>query len=376
MDLQRVYLVGSGSFLPGDPVPSSELDRVLGELTEAPAAIQRFVSGAGRRMMESSGVECRHLAVHPETGALTHTFTDLAYEACVKAMDDAGVAPNDIDLLVLALPSYDYSTPPSSAILQEKLGIECCAEMEIHSNCSGVGKSVQVAYDALRTGRYRNALVAYSQLSSVYTRACYFNQAKVTKTNATLRWILADGAAAMVLRGEREGGGEPGEGKHEILGTYVESIGSAKPPAMSAGGAAADLIHPDRQIPEVYAEGTHHLDQDFAAVARLAGPTLLDGLVRFTDALEIDSSSVDHYVVSVPTLQLFEEGLPKFCDRLNIGPDQLKFRSAKCGYCGGAAILIHLDQMARTGELEPGQLAVFHSVESSKWMTAGFAVRW
>ena len=372
MDLQRVFLIGSGSFLPGDPVPGSELDRVLGELTEAPDAIRRFVSGAGRRMMESSGIESRHLAIHPETGALTHTFTDLAQEACVHGLEDAGVDPNEIDLLVLALPSYDYSTPPSSAILQEKLGIEHCAEMEIHSNCSGVGKSVQIAYDALRTGRYRTALIAYSQLSSVYTRACYFNQEKITKTNATLRWILADGAAAMVLRA----GGEPGDGRHELLGTYVESVGCSRTPAMTAGGAAADLINPDSQIPEVYADGSHHLDQDFAAVARHAGPTLLDGLVRLTDELEIDSSSVSHYIVSVPTLQLFEDGLPKFCDRLGIGPEQLKFRSAHCGYCGGAAILIHLDEMARSGELKPGQVAIFHSVESSKWMTAGFAVRW
>ena len=63
-------------------------------------------------------------------------------------------------------------------------------------------------------------------------------------------------------------------------------------------------------------------------------------------------------------------------DRLGIGREKIKFRSDKIGYCGGAATLLHLDEMVRTGEIKPGQLAIVHAVESSKWMTAGFAVRW
>jgi 3-oxoacyl-[acyl-carrier-protein] synthase III len=54
----------------------------------------------------------------------------------------------------------------------------------------------------------------------------------------------------------------------------------------------------------------------------------------------------------------------------------MRFRSAECGYCGGAAILIHLDDMVRSGELERGQTVVLHSVESSKWMSAGFVMQW
>ncbi len=158
MALQRVSLIGTGSFLPGNPVGMDDLERVLGPLTEAPESVQRFVAGAGRRMMEGSGVVNRHFAVHPETGALTHSFGDLAREACERAIENAGIEANDVDLLLMAAPTYDYSTPPTSAILQEALGIEHCAEMEIHSNCSGVGKAAQIAFDSLRLGRYKTAL--------------------------------------------------------------------------------------------------------------------------------------------------------------------------------------------------------------------------
>jgi 3-oxoacyl-[acyl-carrier-protein] synthase III len=145
---------------------------------------------------------------------------------------------------------------------------------------------------------------------------------------------------------------------------------------MTAGGGAADMLMADRQVPELYAEGAHHLWQDFTAVSKYAAPLLLEGLVRFTGQLGVDPGSVDHYVVSIPTRKLYEEHIPAFLDRLHITRKQIKFRCSDIGYVGGAATLVHLDQMARSGELQQGQLVVVHAVESSKWMTAGFALRW
>ena len=129
-------------------------------------------------MLADSGIENRHFAIDPQTHRLTHTVASLAEEACRRALDRAGRQPADVELLILASSNYDSSTPPTSTLLQERLGIKTCMEMEIHSNCSGVGKAVQVAYDALRLGRIKTALVVYPQLSSVYLRSCYFNQAQ------------------------------------------------------------------------------------------------------------------------------------------------------------------------------------------------------
>ncbi|MFQ5807840.1 MAG: hypothetical protein ACE5I3_15450, partial [Phycisphaerae bacterium] len=148
--LQRVCVVGTGSFLPNDPVPNDRIDDVLGHLTEAPRKVQAFVRTVGRRMLETGGVKARHFAIDPETHALTHTIASLSEEAARCALAMAGKKPTDVDLLLLSSSSYDTTTPPTSTLLQERLGIESCAEMEIHSNCSGVGKCVQVAYDALR----------------------------------------------------------------------------------------------------------------------------------------------------------------------------------------------------------------------------------
>lgn len=372
--LQRVCALGTGSFLPNDPVPNDRIDDVLGHLTEAPEKVQHFVHTVGRRMLENGGVKTRHFAINPETHTLTHSITTLAEEAARRALEMAGKKPEDIDLLLLSSSSYDTATPPTSTLLQERLGIEQCAEMEVHSNCAGVGKCMQIAHDALQLGRYKTALVVYSQLSSVYLRACYFNQSHMNKTQATLRYILADGSGALVLEAKPDNGSPrlPGE----IAGTYVESIGGRLKPAMTAGGGVRDIMNGSNPASAIWEKGTHHLDQDFFAVNRDAAPFLLQGVVHMLEKLRIDPQEVHHYIWSIPTLQLYDGHVDKLCERLKATPEQMRFRSAECGYCGGAAILIHLDQMVRSGELQRGQRAVLHSVESSKWMSAGFVLDW
>ncbi len=366
-----VHVAGTGSFLPGKPITNDRLEDVLGRLTDAPPKVRSFVDAMGPRMLERSGIEARHYAVDPETGNMTHSFAALSEVAARNALDMAGMAATEIDLVIMACPSYDQSTPPTSALLQERLGIAACAEMEIHSNCSGMGKAVQVAYDALARGRYRTALICYSQLSSVYLRSCYFNQSKMDKVNAALRWILADGAGALVLKAS-----DDPNCSRRIIDTFVESVGGNRPAGMKAGGAAADLLDRTCQIPELYDAGRHHLWQDFNAVNDSAAPLLLEGLVRFTSKIGLPSNSVDHYVVSIPSAKLYEDHIPKFVDKLGVTRENIQFRCARIGYVGGAATLVHLDQMVRSGEIKTGQTVVVHAVESSKWMTAGFALKW
>lgn len=369
-----VVIAGTGSFLPNAPVPTSTIDAVLGVLDQAPPRVQSFLEKVGRRMLEQSGIEFRHFAVDPETHKLTHTVASLGEQAARRALDAAGMSARDVELLVLSSPMPDSMTPPTSTVLQERLGIEHCAEMEIHSNCSGVGKSMQVAFDGLRTGRYKTALVVYAQLSSANLRSCYFNQAKVTRTQATLRYILADGSGAVALRGVDPSTNGPIP--HEVLGTHVESVGGRLPAAMTAGLSAGDMVDSEAALLKIFDRGSHHLDQDFSAVKQLAGRLLFEGARRMVSSLGIDAKTVAHIVASVPTKPLYEDSVAMFVDYFGPAPGVAKFRGTRTGYCGGASILIHFDQMVRSNEIHAGEIVLVHSVESSKWMSAGFVVRW
>jgi 3-oxoacyl-[acyl-carrier-protein] synthase-3 len=372
--IRPVRICGTGYFLPNEPVGNDRLDDVLGPLDQAPARVQSFVKNIGPRVLAGTGVCFRHFAIDPATRNLTHTYATLATEAARDALQDAGRQPQDVDLLVVAGPSYDYSTPPTSTLVQQHLGIEHCAEMEIHSNCSGVGKAMQVAFDALRSGRYKTALVAYAQLSSVYLRSCYLHQPQMTKTQAALRYILADGAGAVVL--EAVDPDAAGQVSHEVLGTYIESVGSKRTPGMTAGGGVADLVAWDKQIPAMYEAGLHHLDQDFNAVNFEAVDFLVAGALRGLKSLDIATTAIDHYVYSIPGKHMYADGLEKVTVPFGVTAERVKFRAENTGYCGGASVLLHFNEMARSGELQPGQKALVYSVESSKWMSGGFVVRW
>ena len=371
MSFLNVRIAGTGSFLPGLPIPNDRIETALGELDNAPDNIKSFVKTIRVRMLDRIGVQARHFAIDPSTGDMTHNFSKLAEGAARKALEMAQMVPEDIELLIISCPGSDQHTPPTSAILQEQLGIRSCAEIEIHSNCTGVGKGVQIAFDSLRTNRYRTALVVYSQLSSIYLRSSYFNQLKMNKVNATLRWILADGSGALVLKAT-----EKTDSDQKIIDTYVESVGGNHPPGMTAGAAASDLMKVDSKIPDYYENGSHHLWQDFSAVNKFAGPLLLDGICRFLEKIGVEPHTVDHYVISVPSQKIYEDNTRKFLKRLGVPLNKIKFRSENIGYCGGATTLIHFDEMIRSGEIKQGDFVVVHAVESSKWMTAGFAVRW
>lgn len=370
---RRVVLSGVASFLPNDPVPTDRIDDVLGPLDGAPQDVRVFAERFARRFTKRSGVEYRHFAIDPKTGRLTHTAASLAEVACRRALADAGREPRDVDLLLLSTPIPDQITPSTTAILQEKLGVGECVEMEIHANCSGLFKCVQIASDALRLGRHQTALVVYPQVSSAFLRSSYYNQAKMTKTQAALRYILTDGSGAIVLEGVDASSGEVVP--RELVSTYVESVGFDRPSAMTAGAGIADLVQCD-DFQGVFREGTHHVDQDLPTVSRVAPDYLLEAVKRHVEATGLPREDVTRFVASFPSVEQYAANAAQFEEYFPAVRRAETFPYRNTGYCGGAAVLVWLAELARTGNVEPGEVVLVQAVESSKWMSGGFAIRW
>lgn len=97
--------------------------------------MQAFTRNIVPKILASTGVRFRHFAIDPATRHLTPTYATLGVEAARKALAHGNFDPQNVDLLICAGPSCDCSTPPISTLVQQHLGIEHCAEMEIHSNC-------------------------------------------------------------------------------------------------------------------------------------------------------------------------------------------------------------------------------------------------
>ncbi len=365
MNERDVYIAGIGSYSPGEPVPFDDIESVLGEITEAQPKIMKRIKRLRPIMKEMLGIEHSYFALDPITREQTETNVSMSVKSSQKAIAQAGLKNEEIDLIVYAGILFDYLCPPTSVMVQDELEIAYCAEISIHSNCTSTYKALQVAADLIANGRYENALVVSSQMSSTFLRAEYFNQKVITEDQAILRWFLCDGAGAVVLTANK-----PENNPVRVADTYLESVGAGTEPSMHMKiGAAAS------QLQDIYKNGYHHLVQDIRTVAKKAPDLFGKGIHTMLDKTNVDVAKVKCFFANIPTKHLMDLAIRNLKkDFLN---DQLPFYTAMVsrGYQGPPAILIALDDYFGTeNALAKGDCLVSFVTESSKWMHAGFVL--
>lgn len=361
----EVRIAGSGSFLPGRAIPASEVDMYLGEVTEAPEKIRKWLSRIRVLMGELLEVEFYHFAIDPVTRRFTEDNVTMSVKAAKIALADAGLAPSGIDLIVYGSAHQDQM-PTASVRIQEGLGIRQCAEISVHANCTSAYKALMIASDMISSGRYKTALVISSSMSSSELVAEYYNQALVTKEELFLRYFLSDGAAALVLKAA-----EPDEGGLFIDYTYIESVGGNKPSAMG-NKRPAYFMNPK----EEFEKGYHHLAQMFQEELRANfhepdGSVFLNGLKRMIAKHPFDISKLRFFQVNFPSKHISELVMDE-CRELGISPAALYSKMATMGYIGPPMALLCLDKILHEEQLIPGDVILSFVTEVSKFMQAGY----
>ena len=160
-----VRVSGTGSFLPGNPIPFDELEDYLGEITDAPKKVMKWVARIKPLMKEMLDIEYCYYAIDPHTRERTEDHITMSVKAARLALEAANLRPEDIDLITFGS-SFNQQIPPITTRIQEALGIDMCAEMAIHSNCTSMYKALLVAHDMIRNGRFKNALVISTSVTS------------------------------------------------------------------------------------------------------------------------------------------------------------------------------------------------------------------
>ncbi len=161
-------VLGLGRALPNRAVENIELEGVV-ETSDA-------------WIRERTGIERRHLS----TG---ETTTDLATEAARRALEDSGLAPEDLDLIIVATMTPDYFMPATACLVQKNIGAHRAACFDLSAACSGFVYGLSVAHHFIRSGGSQNVLVIGAETLS----------RSVDWTDRTTCVIFADGAGAMVL---------------------------------------------------------------------------------------------------------------------------------------------------------------------------------
>ena len=197
--IRRSVLLGTGSALPVRAVSNAQLAET--------------VDTSDEWIVERTGIRSRHIAGDDETTA------SLGTDAARKAIEAAGLAPQDIDLIILATATPDQTFPASATIVQAALGIDDCVAFDVAAVCSGFLYAVTVADSMIRSGAANRALVIGSE---TFSRILDWE-------DRTTCVLFGDGAGAVVLGAEESEDGARGilasklhaDGRHNQL-LYVD----------------------------------------------------------------------------------------------------------------------------------------------------------
>ncbi|MFC2171191.1 3-oxoacyl-ACP synthase [Acidobacteriota bacterium] len=363
-----VKVTGSGHYLPGDPVPPDKLEYYLGKITRAPKKVMRWLEKTGPLMREMLDIEYYHYAINPDTREMTETHQSMGVKAAKAALEAANMDPQDVEFIGVGSP-FAMRLPPLSTLIQDELGIDRCAEITVFSNCSSPYKALMIAHDAIRLGRYKNALIISTSMTSSAMMAEYYNQEDLTQEDAVLRWFLSDGAGAVVLESsdiDRDG--------VFLEATYIESLNL--PSAMGTRNPGY-WVNPLTQ----YKERQHHIYQKMDRLAKhVADPNaersiFSAGIERMVKRHSIDLSDLKFFQINMPSKQVVEAILDDTEKTLGIKRETVYTKIATMGYPGPPACLICLDKILREETLMENDMILSFVLEVSKFMQAGFVMR-
>ncbi|MCS6979470.1 MAG: ketoacyl-ACP synthase III [Flavobacteriales bacterium] len=190
-------IVGMGMYLPENVVTNQDLEKLM-DTTDA-------------WIVERTGIHQRRFFTEGKD-----TTASMATEASRMALERAGMRPSQLDAIVFATLSPDYYFPGCAPLVMRDLGISGIAALDIRAQCGGFIYALSVADQYIRTGMYKNVLVACSEIQS--------NILELSTRGRNMAVIFGDGAASVVLtRHEEQGKGVLSTHLHAD-GTYAEEL--------------------------------------------------------------------------------------------------------------------------------------------------------
>ncbi len=362
----KVKISGTGHYLPGKPVPLAALDDYLGPVMGAPTRVQRWYERIKTLMPELLDITHYYFAINPITGEFTEDNISMSVKAALRALKEAGISADEIDFIAYGSAHQDQM-PTASVRIQESLGIERCAEVSIHANCTSAYKALMIAYDGIRLGRYKKALVLSSSMSSSELRSSYYNMSLATKESLFLRYFLSDGAGAVLLEADTNNHKNGLYLEH----CYNESLGGTKPSAMG-NKRPAYFMNPK----EEYEKGFHHLNQMFNDnLSKLFneddGTVFYKGLKRMMTLYPINLKDIRFFQVNFPSKHIADMIIEE-CQGLGIPQETLYTKISTMGYAGPPMVFLCLDKILREEKLYKNDIIISFVTEVSKFMQAGY----
>lgn len=313
MTSDRIYsrIAGTGSYLPEKVLTNDDLSKIVDTNDEWIAA--------------RTGIRERHIAAEGET------TSDLAFHAATRAMEAAGVAASEIDLIIVGTTTPDIIFPSTACLLQARLGANGCGAFDVNAACSGFLFALSVADKFIKSGDAKTVLVVGAE---TLTRM-------VDWTERTTCVLFGDGAGAVVLKADTETG---------ILSTHLH-----------ADGAKKELLWNPVGVSVGFKEG----EKNAGVRINMAGSDVFKYAVKALDSVVeetltangLDRHDIDWLIPHQANLRIIEAT----AKRLEMPMDRVVVTVDKHGNTSSGSVPLALDEAVRSGRVQRGQLVLLEA---------------
>ena len=333
----RTRIAGVGHYVPENVVTNNDLTK--------------FMDTSDEWIQERTGIKERRWV--PEGSEDTPSV--MGTKAARKAIENAGLKPEDIDFIIFATLSPDYYFPGPGVLVQEQLGIDNIGALDVRNQCSGFVYGLSVADQYIRTGTYKNILLIGSELHS--------QGLDKTTRGRGVTVIFGDGAAAVVLQPTEE------EGKG-LLTTHLHSQGKfAKELA---------LINPSttQWVDDIMEKND---PEDISYYPYMNGNFVFKHAVtRFQEVIHEALQTTGHKTEDIDLLIPHQANLriSQFIQaKMGLAPERVFNNIMKYGNTTAASIPLALSEAVEQGKVKDGDLVCFAAFGSGfTWGSA--LMRW
>ncbi len=287
------------------------------------ADLEKIVETSDEWIVERTGIKERRIAEDNQP------MSDLALRAAKAALDDAGVAAEDLDLIIVATLTSDRIIPSTACMIQNLLGAKHAAAFDLSAACSGFAYAASVAAQFIETGAYKKALVIGAETLSKY----------INWEDRNTCVLFGDGAGAAVLGQVEEGYGilsfdlgSDGSGGDAI---QIPSSGSLMPVSKESIDQKLNLIHMNgRDV--------------FKFAVKAMGKTVKNSLAK----IDMPQEKIDWLVPHQANIRIIESA----AKRLSMPMDKVIVNIHKYGNMSAACIPIALAEAAAAKRFKKGDI--------------------
>lgn len=371
--MTSVYITGTSAILPNAPVSNDQMEHILGQLGDKP-------SRARATVLRSNGIQTRHYCIDPETLQPTHTNASLTAEA-VRAFERDGFALEQVECLACGTSIADQLMPSHASMVHGELGLQPLEAVATTGVCLSGLASLKYAYLTVASGTYRHAVATGSELSSAMmgvrnlraeTEAAELEgKPELAFDRDFLRWMLSDGAGAAWLEPQ------PRAGQINLRIDWIEMFSYAGEMETCMYAGAAKL--PDGSIRGWTRMTPQEREQHTIMAVRQDVKLLNESVMLYTvekplhtlaQKRKLRGEDIDWFLPHYSS-KFFRDKVYAHMVRGGVDvPQQRWFTNLPtCGNTGSASMYIILDELRRSGRLQPGQRLLCYVPESGRFAT-------